>query len=137
MSHQQKGLFRVIHPFMRQTWLVIIDQRDAILSGNIRRTDDYKLFPIDFWSEANLFDFAARDSASNRRSIQHAWQFHVVDIASPAANFVASLQSRDRCAYDIRVVHITSIEDTGYRCNSCPIAAPGNSPSPNTSFPRR
>lgn len=87
MGQQENRLFRVIDRSIRQTWLIVFDQGDTILAGDILRGDDYELVPIKVWSEHDIFYFAAGDAATHRRAVQHVRQNHVVDVPRFSRNF--------------------------------------------------
>src|SRR6267143_6503327 len=63
VGQKQDGFFRVVHDFRGETGLVVEDQGDAILSGNISCGYDYKFVPENGRVVVDLLDFAARDCA--------------------------------------------------------------------------
>ena len=108
MSQQQNRFFGMVHDFIRQTGLIVSDQRDAILSGNIFRGNDHEFIPGDAGAECDFPDPAARNPAANGCAEEHVGQDHIVDVLRPAGHLVASLFTRNRIADDGIAVHLAS-----------------------------
>ena len=81
-----------------QARLVVEDQRNAVLPGNILCRSNDVLAPINRGAKGNPLDFAARDFAANSGAVQHAGQSNVVDIPSRPGNFVTAFLAKDRSA---------------------------------------
>ena len=47
MRQQQNRLLGMIHRSIGQTRLIVFNQRDVVLAGNVLRRDDDKLVPVD------------------------------------------------------------------------------------------
>src|SRR5580658_8345389 len=96
----------MVHQLTCQAWLIIADQRDAILARNIFRRNDHELIPVNSRTEVDLSDQAARNTAANRRAEEHVRQNHVVDVLRPAGYLVAPLLAGNRLPDDVLAVHI-------------------------------
>ena len=99
----------MVHEFTRQTRLIVSDERDAILPGNILRRYDHKLVPGNAGVERDLFDSAAGNLAANRRSIEHIQQEHVVDVLRFPGYLLAAFLARNRRADDALMVHDSTL----------------------------
>ncbi len=106
MSQQQNGLLRMVNKLVRQTRLIVPNQCDAILPGNIFRGNDHEFIPGDFGTECDLVDAAARNLTANRRSEEHVGQNHIVNILRPSGYLVAPFLARNRLADDVLAVHV-------------------------------
>src|ERR1700761_1828324 len=95
----------MINDLIRETGLIVSDERDAILSGNIFRRNDDEFIPGSAAAERDFYDAAARDPAPNRCSEQHFGQDHIVNVLGPAGYFVASLLTRNGVADDAITAH--------------------------------
>ena len=105
VCQEQNRFFGMIYGFGRQARLVIQNQCDAILPGDIFRRYDDKIVPVDIRIKGNLFDFAARDIAAHRRAVEHAGQNHVINIARRSRDFVPAFLARHRCTDDMTDGH--------------------------------
>src|SRR5580698_449590 len=118
----------MIHFAIGQAGLIVADQSDAILAGDIFRRHDYEFGPVELRIEGNFLDCAARNLAANGRAVKHSWQGHVIDVLRGTVYFVAAFLARYRLA------------DCVVRCHamiSCPLGSPQNFPALNTGRPRR
>ena len=110
MSQQQDGFLGMVHEFIRQAWLIVPDQRDAILPRNIFRGNDHEFIPGNSRSERDLSDPAAGNLAANGCSEQHIWQNHIIDVLRSSGYLVASLFARNRLANDPIAAHFDSLD---------------------------
>ena len=95
----------MIHYAVRQTWLVVFDQRNAVFARNILGRHNDQLIPSNAWSTANAFDFSARNRAANGGPVKHAGQFHVIDIARLTGDFVQAFSAWNALPDDAAIVH--------------------------------
>jgi hypothetical protein len=72
MREQENRLFGMIDDSIREAGLIVFDERDAILAGDVRGRDDYEFVPIDSRPEGELFDFAAWNAAADGGAVEHA-----------------------------------------------------------------
>ncbi len=100
MSQQQNRLLGMIHDLIRETGLIVGDQRDDIFPGNILRGDDDKFVPGDSRPKRNVLDLAARNLAANGCAVKHVGQRHIVDVLRLSRDLVAAFFARNRHADD-------------------------------------
>src|SRR5882757_6965364 len=91
----------MIYYLVRQTGLIVRDQRNAILSADIFRRDDYKSVPSNARPERDVPDFPPRNLAADRGAVEHPWQRHVVDVLGLPGDLLAAFLARHRCAHDL------------------------------------
>ena len=91
---------------IRKAWLIVLNQRDIVFSGNILRGDDEKFVPVDSGAEGYLLDFAARNFAAHRRAVQHVGKRNVVNVPCSSRDFVAPFFSRRGQADDTIALHV-------------------------------
>ena len=101
VREEDDRLLGVIDPGVGEVRLIVGDQRDDVLAGNVAGANDGELVPRKRGIEANLADRAARDRAPDGRAVQHPGQRQVVDVAGLArdlgAPFFPGNRSTDRC----------------------------------------
>ena len=90
----------MVDEFIRQARLVVPNQRNAVFPGNIFRGNDHEFIPVNSRSERDLVDTPAGNLAANRRSEEHVWQSHVVDVLRPSGDLVPPLLTRNGLADD-------------------------------------
>ena len=105
MGHEKYRLLRMVDIPIRQTWLIVVDQRDAILSGDISCGHDHKLVPVNPRTKAYFLDSAAGNLAANSGAIEHVGQHHVIYVARFSGDFVESFLARNGRADDLITVH--------------------------------
>src|ERR1700730_526375 len=95
MGQQENRLLGMVHNPIRQTWLIVDDQNDAVLPRDIFCRHNNKLVPCDSRAKSYLFNLAARNAAADSGTVEHVRQRHVIDVLRSASNFVASLLARN------------------------------------------
>ena len=95
VRQQQDRLFGVLEKLLDQVGLIIDNQSDDVLAGDVLRGDDGELVPRDFRREGDVADAAARAGSANGRSVEHAGQDSVVDVDRFPGDFVPALFARD------------------------------------------
>src|SRR5215469_17131082 len=101
MRQQENRLFGMIHGSIGQAWLILDNQRNAVLSRNILGGHDHKLFPRNTCPKRDLFDLASRNSAPNGRPEQHVGYRYIIDILRAASDLVATFLTRNRPPHDV------------------------------------
>jgi len=96
VGEQDYRLFRMVDDSVCQIGLVIQNQRDVVLAGDVLRGDDREFIPRDFAFKDNPKDAAARARTPERSAIQHAGKGEVVDVAGLPGNLVAPFFSGHR-----------------------------------------
>jgi hypothetical protein len=98
---QQKNRFfgMVDHP-VRETRLIVDDQRNDVFAGDVFGSNDNKFIPGDARTEGDLPDLAAWNLAANRRTIKHSGESHVVDVLGFPGNFIVPFLAGNGNAYD-------------------------------------
>ena len=91
MREQDDGFLGMIYNAVGEAGLIVDDQRDAILVGNVFRGDDGEFIPRDAIAEMDAANPAARDRAANCRAVQHVRERDVVDVARAARHLLAAL----------------------------------------------
>ncbi len=92
--------------FTGQTRLIVPDQRDAILPGNIFCRHDHKFIPCNAGTEGDLANPSARNLAANRGSEEHVRQNHIVDVLRLSSYLVATFLAWNRRADDAVCIHL-------------------------------
>src|SRR5215470_10794521 len=105
VSQQENRLFGMVDNSICETRLVVFDQCDAILAGNISCGNNDEFLPRNLLSKSDFPDLAAWNLAAHRRTVQHAGQNHVVHIPSLSADFLAPFQAWNGCSDDVIAVH--------------------------------
>src|SRR5579864_6267797 len=94
MRKQDHRLFRMVHKFSSEARLIINEQGDAILAGNVIGGDDRKFFPRNARLEVNAQNPSARHGTANGHTKNHARKFQVVHILRAARHFLAAFFAR-------------------------------------------
>jgi hypothetical protein len=71
MCQQKNRFFGMIDDPVRQTWLIVGDQRDDILPRDILRGDQNEFVPRYSRPKCNVLDSAPRNLAANRRTVKY------------------------------------------------------------------
>src|SRR5579872_3002345 len=71
MRQQHDRFFGMINRFGSEAGLVVLDQRDFVLAGNIGGGNHGELVPGNRFAEANAADTPARNAAAHRYAMQH------------------------------------------------------------------
>ncbi len=135
MGKQQDRLFGMIDHFIRQTWLIVGNQCDAICARNVFRRNDDKFVPWDFRSEVNCLDSSTRRVAAHCGAIYHSGQNHVIDVLRASRDLFAAFLARNVHADDGFAFH-AEVETTNV-VNSRPAGSPGKAPSEKICRPRK
>src|SRR5580704_4278572 len=120
MRKQHHRLFRVVHELISQARLIVNEQRDAILAGNILCGNDRKFFPRNARLEVNAKNASARPWAANRHAKDHARKFQVVHILRAARHFLPAFLTRHGLS-DYPGCHQASLNRRSY-----PVSTPTN-----------
>src|ERR1700683_1816699 len=99
----------MVNRIARQAWLIVSNERDAILSRNVLRGYNHELVPGDAGVECDFLDSAAGNLAANRRAIKHSRQNHIVNVHSFSGYFLAPLFARNRSTDDAFMVHDSTL----------------------------
>src|SRR5271154_976664 len=108
MREQQNWLLGMIDSSIRQAWLIISNQSDAILARNVFCRDDYKFAPVELSVEPDVLDHTSRNLAANGRSVEHSRQVHIIDVARGSGYFVATFFAWHRLPDDVLCRHMKS-----------------------------
>src|SRR6266700_2016245 len=74
--------------------LVVYDQSDNILAGDVLCGDNGEFVPRNFRCEADVADLAARAGCADGCAMEHAGQDLIVDIDRLPGDFIAALFAR-------------------------------------------
>ena len=96
----------MIDSAIRQARLVVANESDAILAGNVFGGDDCKFAPVELRIKTDLLDFAARNLAADGRPVKHPGQSHIIDVSRCARYFVAAFLAGHRFADDLLCGHL-------------------------------
>src|SRR5689334_17346402 len=78
---------------LHEARLVVLDQRDNVLAGNVAEVDDREAVGVEIPPDRT--HAAARDGRPNRAAIQHAREHEVVGIDRPARCLADTVLPRD------------------------------------------
>ena len=90
MGEENYWLFRVIDKLVGEVRLVVENQCDVILTGNIFGGDDGEFVPGNVTFERNVLDSAARNRAAHRHAVEHFRESQVVDVQRRASDLLAA-----------------------------------------------
>src|ERR1700730_9487503 len=90
---------------IRQTRLIVGDQRNDIFPGDIFRRYDHKLVPGGSRAKRDFPDPAPRNLAANGRTIEHGRQGHIIDVLRLSGDLVTSFFGRNGDADDAVMAH--------------------------------
>src|SRR5205823_5837874 len=100
MREQDDRLFGVVYPFIGKTRLVIDEQRNRILPGDVRCCDDDELVPRNVRGKFDPEYLSACDFTSDRCAEDHAGEDQIIDVLGTAGHLVATFFSRNRLPDD-------------------------------------
>src|ERR1700722_19246242 len=86
----------MVDDFIRETGLIVCDQRDNIFPGDVLRGDHYEFVPCDSWPKADVLNPASRNLAANGGAVNHIRQRHVIHVLRLPGHFFAALFAWDR-----------------------------------------
>ena len=100
MREQHDGFIAVIDVSVGEAGLVIEDELDVVLAGDVKGGDDREFRPVDAGIEVDGADETARYGAANCGAVPEALEVEIVEIARAAEQLVDALFARDGSADD-------------------------------------
>src|SRR5215472_15668630 len=91
----------MIDQFAGQIGLIVGNQGDAVLSGDIAGGDDDNLRPRQIAVEGDAFDTSPRNVAPNGNAVEQIRKGEIVDVKRPARNFLPPFFARDGFADEV------------------------------------
>ncbi len=95
VGEQHDGFIAMIHASVGKAGLVVEDEVNVILAGNVEGGHDGELGPVDARIEVDGANEAARDGAANGGAVPHAFALDVVHIAGAAEQLVDTFFAGD------------------------------------------
>ena len=95
MRQQDDRFFGMVDEFGGEAGLIVHDQRDFVLAGNVGGRDDREFVPGNAVAVANAADAPARDAAAHGHAVDHVRKGEVVHVLGAAGDFFAPLFPQD------------------------------------------
>src|ERR1700722_2465243 len=95
MREQHDRFFGMVDYFRGKAGLVMFDQCDFVLAGDVGGGDDREFAPRNAIAEVDAADASSRDTAAHGHTVQHVREGEVVHIAGAAGYLFPTLFADD------------------------------------------
>src|SRR6516164_3027477 len=137
MSQKQNRFFCMIHDAIGKARLIVVDQGDVIVAGDIFCGNYDEFVPRHLGAKGDLPDSSSRNAAAHGRPVDHVRKSEIVDVAGVTGDLITAFLARCCCTDDTPGLqagsfYALSCPESVLRRNSFPHASPGNLPSTKT-----